>query len=152
MPLDCLWTIEVKPNWQVRTILQYNSFLVLLVLLFLCFRSQFHFSFRLRSRPIFIQRPHIQSNQTVTTFIFFLFCFLCPSSFKNMSGSLCFIFQCIFFRIYFCTCEFIFRSVFHFQFHRSCYRWKSSNWRRKTIARVILLTLSEMIQMFRIRK
>lgn len=36
--------------------------------------------------------------------------------------------------------------------HRLCCRWKSSIWTRRMIAIVILLTLSEMIQMFRNRK
>lgn len=60
----------------------------------------------------------------------------------------------------FCCCFFfhIFSLVFShflgftFHFYRSCYHLEHSIWIKKTIAKVILLILSEMIQIYRNRK
>lgn len=104
--------------------------------------SQFHFHFEWKLTVFRSTTTHthpIKQSQVSLTFFYI--------PIHNMSGSLCFIFQFCYF--------FLFLSLFsvlHFHFHRSCYRWKSSICSRKTIARVISLTLSEMIQMSRNRK
>lgn len=96
MPLDCLWTIEVKPNWQVRAIFQFYI-LLLLVLWMLLFLSFHNFISILRvevDRVPFNDHTY-PSNQTITSLSLSLFFYI---PIHNMSGSLCFIFQfCYFF-------------------------------------------------------
>lgn len=78
MPLDCLWTIEVKPNWQVRAIFQFYI-LLLLVLWMLLFLSFHNFISILRvevDRVPFNDHTY-PSNQTITSLSLSLF-FISP--------------------------------------------------------------------------
>lgn len=78
LPLDCLWMIEVKPDWQVRVapFAVHSSFLVFyFVYVFVCvLLSQFH-NFIFISKSDSVRRPHtIQSNNHKSLFFPFAMC------------------------------------------------------------------------------
>lgn len=85
IPLDCLWMIEVKPDWQVRVV-QKNlilffslSFSVCVCLCTALAIQQFHFHFNSPPSWAIPFDDHIPSNQTIT--IRFIFFFLFSFSF-----------------------------------------------------------------------